>query len=93
MKYFQLLVFYFFLISNVVAEPALSRGGPPNLVPPQERRGELRSVLKEGKGSQAQASTHGAESADWPRRLSEQERIDLRNQLRWQRREVAPSTP
>jgi hypothetical protein len=90
MKYFELLALHFFLLSTAVAEPALARGGPVHPPPPEQRRTELRSVLQE---RWVPVSEQPAERSGQPRRLSDQDRADLRLQLRRQRQHDFPPTP
>ncbi len=81
MKHFELLALHFFLLSTAGAEPVLARGdsvGPPA---PEQRRTELRSTLRDRRVPVAAQPT---ESPGQPRRLSDQERADLRHQLRQQ---------
>lgn len=90
MKYFELLALHFFLLSTAGAEPVFARGGPVHLPAPEPRRTELRSVLQE---RWMPVSAQPTDSPGQPRRLSDQERADLRHQLRQQRQDDPSRMP
>lgn len=90
MKYFELLALHFFLLSTAGAEPSFARGGTAHPPAPEQRRTELRSALQERRMSVADQP---AQSPGPSRRLSEQERADLRHQLRGQRQDDPSRVP
>jgi hypothetical protein len=81
MKYFELFALHFFLLSTVGAEPSFARGGPAQPPAQDQRRTELRSALQERR---VPVSAQPPQGAGQSRRLSDQERADLRLQLRRQ---------
>jgi uncharacterized membrane protein len=81
MKYFEILALNFFLVSTAGATPVFVRGDPGGPTPPEQRRTELRSTLRDRR---LPVSGQAPESPDQTRRLSDQERADLRHQLRRQ---------
>lgn len=81
MKYFEIFALNFFLLSSAGAGPVFVRGDSGGPLPPEQRRTELRSALRDRR---LPVSGQPPESPDQTRRLSEQERADLRHQLRRQ---------
>ncbi len=81
MKYFELLALNFFLLSTAGAAPVFARGDPVGPPAPEQRRTELRSTLRDRR---VPVSGQPTESPGQTRRLSDQERADLRYQLRRQ---------
>ena len=79
MKYFEIFALNFFLLSTVGAQPVFVRTDPGGSPPPEQRRTELRSTLRDRR---LPVSGQPAESPSQTRRLSDQERADLRHQLR-----------
>jgi hypothetical protein len=80
----------FFLLLSVLApaawaQPWVSRNGGERQSAPEQRRAELRLVLQAPRKEPEPEAT-----APGNRRLSEQERADLRQQLRQQRRTGQP---
>ena len=80
MKYFEIFALNFFLLSTAGATPVPVRGEPGG-PPPEQRRTELRSSLRDRR---LPVSGQSTESSGQTRRLSDQERADLRHQLRRQ---------
>ena len=72
----------------MVADPA-SQVAPPH-IDVKTRAAELRSVLQAPREREVQRKEPVPEAAPGNRRLSEQERVDLRQQLRQQHRTGQP---
>lgn len=83
MKYFRVLCLFAFLALDVGTPAAAARELAPLQPAPEQRRAELRSLLKAPRAERDReaAPDNGVAS----RRLSAQERSDLRQQLRQQR--------
>ena len=80
MKHFQLfLLFFVGAVSAVAASAQLA---------PEQRRAELRLALKAPRSPELSGPEQSLEKAPASRYLSEQERTDLRQQLRQQRRDL-----
>ena len=90
MRYSGLLPLYFFWLSAAGAEPLFARGGQVQPTASEERRAQLRSALQE---RVAPVAKQPSEAWEQSRRLSDQERLDLRKQLRWQRQQDPSQTP
>jgi len=88
MKYFRSFLVMSVVTFNVVAQPAPGRDTDPAQAALEQRRAELRLVLKATRRGEVQADT--PDSAPANRHLSMQERADLRQQLRQQRRDGKP---
>ena len=73
------------------AQAAVSRDMSPEQMAPEQRRAELRSALKTPRGREARATDQTPENVPANRHLTEQERADLRQQLRQQRRDANPN--
>ena len=82
MKYFELFALHFFLLLTAGAGPSFARGGPTHPPAQEHRRTELRSALQERRVPVVVQPSQGTGQS---RRLSEQERADLRLQLRQHR--------
>ena len=88
MKRFQLFLLLSLTTLGAWAQPAPGRDAVAAQIAPEQRRAELRSALKARRSSQAAGKQRAAENAPASRHLSQQERADLRQQLRQQRRDV-----
>jgi len=77
------------------AQPSGPRALPPEDVPTREqRRLELRTMLQAHQAErQADSAAQGGMALPLGRHLSEQERAEIRQQLRQQRQNKAQSTP
>ena len=82
MKQYQLFLFFSVVALGAWAQPAVSRDTTRDQTAPEYRRAELRSVLKEPRAREAQEKVQIFENVAYNRHLSEQERADLRQQLR-----------
>lgn len=85
MKFFQPFLLLFVTALNAGAQPALGRDTASAQVALEQRRTELRSLLKAARMGEAQLDV--PDSGPASRHLSMQERADLREQLRQQRRD------
>ena len=91
--------FRFFLLPSLVAagtwmQPAISRDMAATPAPaPEQRRAELRLALKAPHGQTAPNPAQTLDNSPANRHLSAQERANLRQQLRQQRREAQPERP
>ena len=95
MKQIQLFLLFSFVTAGAWAQPVPSRDTSRVKNGPEHRRAELRSVLKEPRGWEAPEKDPDQrfENVVYDRHLSEQERVDLRQQLRRQRPEMKPDRP
>jgi hypothetical protein len=81
MKYFELIALQFFLLSIAGAEPFSARGGAADPSATERRHPDLRSALRERR---VPLTAQPALSPIQSRRLSDEERANLRHQLRRQ---------
>ena len=89
MNIFPFFVLLSFIALEVGAQPAPATQAASQPVP-DHRRADLRQVLKTSSGRELQSKEQTPNSAPEQRRLSAQERADLRQQLRQQRPEGKP---
>lgn len=90
--------FLFFLLALLVASGAWAQPAPARDVgyvqpAPVQRRAELRLALTPIRAREAQSKDQSLGAAPLGRQLSAQERADLRQQLRQQRRDVKLERP
>jgi hypothetical protein len=85
MKFFQPFLLLFVTAINAGAQPVLGRDTASAQAALEQRRTELRSLLKAARMGEAQLDVPDSGMAN--RHLSMQERADLREQLRQQRRD------
>jgi Na+-transporting methylmalonyl-CoA/oxaloacetate decarboxylase gamma subunit len=94
--------FLFFLVVSVVAVGSWAQAsiGRDNAAKDaakeaalEQRRADLRQALKALRAQEAQGKDQMFENVSADRHLSTQERADLRQQLRQQRRDVNPGPP
>ena len=88
MKQFQLFLLLFVGAVGAWAQLAPGRDLVLTQPAPEQRRAELRSALKTPRSPEASGTERSLEKAPANRYLSEQERADLRQQLRQQRRDL-----
>lgn len=88
MKYFLLLVFFLLAGLEAQAQPAGKQSAALSQSTPEQRRAELRMVLKDPYGREAPERAQMVDEKPPDRRLSAQERENLRQQLRSQRRDA-----
>jgi hypothetical protein len=95
MKYFLILLLASLLGAHAWAQSDGNHATLSNPVAPEQRRAELRSVLKvsEAAGRESPGQAQVLEDATANRRLSEQERVYLRQQLNQQRSDVRVARP
>jgi len=86
---FPFVLLLSFVTLEVGAQPAPAAQAASQPVP-EQRRAELRQVLKTSSGRESQSGEQTPNSAPEQRHLSAQERADLRQQLRQQRPEGKP---
>lgn len=89
MNIFPFVLLLSFVAVEVGAQPAPGPQAASRPVP-EQRRAELRQVLKTSSERELQTREQTLNSASEQRRLSAQERADLRQQLRQQRPEGKP---
>lgn len=92
MRYFQIFLPFTAVLSAAWAQPPAA----PNVLDPtalEQRRAELRSVLKTPRAGEPQEKVLVVESQITQRHLSEQEKVDLRRQLRQQKRDAKRERP
>lgn len=85
--------FRFFLLISLFAVGSWAQPAVRYDTAPEQRRAELRSALKAPGGREARASDQTPTNVPANRHLSAQERADLRQQLRQQRRDASPDRP
>lgn len=85
MKFFWPFLLLLVIAANAGAQPALGRVTASAQAALEQRRAELRSLLKATRMGEAQVDVQ--DSGPTNRHLSMQERADLREQLRQQRRD------
>lgn len=88
MKYFLLLVFFLLAGLEAWAQPAGKQSAALSPVTAEQRRAELRMVLKDPYGRETPERAPVLDEKPPDRRLSAQERENLRQQLRSQRRDA-----
>lgn len=75
------------------AQPSVSRDTPRDQAALEQRRAELRVILKESRSQELPETSHLFENVAYDRHLTEQERANLRQQLRQQRLDAVQSRP
>lgn len=91
MKHFRIFLFISLFAVAAWAQPAVSHDAAPEPTAPEQRRAELRSALKAPHGQEEAGKDQTPTNVLAKRHLTEQERADLRQQLRQQRREGSPN--
>ena len=95
MKNFQLFSLLYVVTVGAWAQPVAPRYAAPDQTPLEQRRAELRLMLKEPRAREAQDKEPDQrfENVAYDRHLSPQDRADLRQQLRQYRLEGKPEYP
>lgn len=88
MKYFLLLFFFLLAGLEAGAQPAGKQSTALSQSTAEQRRAELRMALKDPYGREAPERAQMVDERPIDRRLSAQERENLRQQLRSQRRDA-----
>lgn len=87
MKHFRFFLLISLFALGSWAQSAVSRDAAPEPTAPEQRRAELRSALKAPRGRAEAGKDQTPTNDPAKRHLTVQERADLRQQLRQQRRE------
>jgi hypothetical protein len=89
MNHYQLLLLFCVLTPVAWAQAPETQDSARQVDAPQQRRAALRLALKEPRSPDTRANGQGPDSVSSERQLSDQDRANLRQQLRQQR----PSEP
>jgi hypothetical protein len=90
MKHFRFFLLFSLCAVGAWAQTTVSRAVRPEETTLDQRRAELRAALKALQEREAQSRDPLFENVSAERHLSPQERADLREQLRAQRRDANP---
>lgn len=90
MKHFRIFLLFSLCAAGAWAQTSVNRGVRPEQTTLDQRRAELRAALKALREREELGRDQLFENVSANRHLSTQERADLREQLRQQRRDVSP---